>query len=240
MTQVDLDETGRALMEMTRDAYAPSAANRARVRWRVERQLATERSLSRSARTRRVAPIVAWSVAALAVGTAAALAWQGARGQRAAHTRALPATPSESAPAASNLASVPELPEHAEVLAAPAPSEAAQSAALTAAPSRPARPATRGDHARPGNADLADEVALIASAQAATNRGQAERALEVLREYDRKHPEGTLSQERSAARILALCAAGKREQARAEAERFRVRWPGSPQAARIQSSCAGR
>jgi hypothetical protein len=240
MTQVDLDETGRALIEMTREAYEPSAANRVRVRWRVAHQLAAERSPSGCARRRRVAPIVTWSVAALAVGTAAALAWQGARREPAAYTRSLPAAPVEPASAASNVAAAPALPKHAEGPAAPAASEAAQAAAPAGVPSRPARPATRGSHAQAGDADLADEVALIARAQAATNRGQAERALEALREYDRRHPEGALTQERSAARILALCAAGKPAQARAEAERFRARWPGSPQAARIQSSCAGR
>jgi outer membrane protein assembly factor BamD (BamD/ComL family) len=49
---------------------------------------------------------------------------------------------------------------------------------------------------------------------------------------------GALSEERSAVRVLAWCAAGQPEQARAARDRFFASYPHSPHAKRILNSCA--
>jgi outer membrane protein assembly factor BamD (BamD/ComL family) len=60
-----------------------------------------------------------------------------------------------------------------------------------------------------------------------------------LRTYDERYPKGELAQERAAAGVLAHCAAGRTQLARAEARQFLERWPRSPLVVRIQGSCAG-
>ena len=51
---------------------------------------------------------------------------------------------------------------------------------------------------------------------------------------------GVLREEQRAARILALCAAGRTGEAKAEAQRFLAESPRSPMAERVRSSCAGQ
>jgi hypothetical protein len=86
---------------------------------------------------------------------------------------------------------------------------------------------------------LAREAELIAAAQGALAKGQGERALALLAEHGREHPEGALAEERSAARVLALCQSGRVAEARGEAAAFLARAPRSPLVPRIRRSCAG-
>jgi hypothetical protein len=74
---------------------------------------------------------------------------------------------------------------------------------------------------------------------AAVNAGNGKRALELLAEYDREFRPAILGEERAAASILALCAAGRSAEARAAAKRFSDKWQHSPHSARISKSCAG-
>ncbi len=48
-----------------------------------------------------------------------------------------------------------------------------------------------------------------------------------------------LGEERAAERILALCALGRKDEARTEAQRFLSRFPRSPVAERVRTSCGG-
>ena len=50
---------------------------------------------------------------------------------------------------------------------------------------------------------------------------------------------GLDGEERAAASVLALCAAGRTSEARAAAKRFSSRWQRSPLSARVSKSCAG-
>ncbi|HXK19685.1 MAG TPA: hypothetical protein VNG33_17865, partial [Polyangiaceae bacterium] len=54
---------------------------------------------------------------------------------------------------------------------------------------------------------------------------------------NREFAGGALGQEREAARIMALCAAGRVAEGRAAAERFLSTHAGSPVGAHIRSSC---
>ena len=86
---------------------------------------------------------------------------------------------------------------------------------------------------------LAAEIALLARVNAAVNAGNGAKALELLAEYDREFRPGMLGEERAAASILALCAAGRTGEARAAAQRFHARWQRSAHAPRLAKSCAG-
>ncbi len=225
MSQAELGEQARALIEATRGAYEPTASNRAQVRWRVESALATAARAGGTPRwRRRVAALLAAAGVLGGVGAAAALVWRA--------ERATPSAPvaSPAAPGAARATAPAGLAAPASH-GAPPPSAAVPE---SAAPSTSARPAPRGR----AHGDLSAETALIASAQAATNRGQAARALELLDEYDRRFERGALGEERAAARVFALCSAGRHAAARTEAARFLERWPRSPQAPRVGQACA--
>jgi hypothetical protein len=86
---------------------------------------------------------------------------------------------------------------------------------------------------------LATEAHLIADAQRALSRGNAERASALLDEHEEHFPAGSFEPERSALRVDLLCAAGRIEEARAAAARFRIRHPGSPLTHRWRATCAG-
>lgn len=86
--------------------------------------------------------------------------------------------------------------------------------------------------------DLAGELLLIQRAQRALARGDGAAALDALDAHARAHPRGRLTEERQAARVLALCAVGRADEARAAATRFVARYPTSPHAARVRGACA--
>ena len=86
---------------------------------------------------------------------------------------------------------------------------------------------------------LKEETALLGGANAALARGDVKRALSALDEYDHRPGSGLLAEERTVTGILAACAAGQVDAARAEARHFRARWPRSPLGARVDGSCAG-
>lgn len=106
----------------------------------------------------------------------------------------------------------------------------------------PAPPVAAAPFARPRRVeaedDLAGELLLIQRAQRALARGDGAAALEALDEHARAHPHGRLTEERQAARVLALCAVGRSDEARVAAARFVARYPTSPHAARVRGACA--
>ncbi len=90
---------------------------------------------------------------------------------------------------------------------------------------------------RPANS-LSDESALLLEAQRKLSSGDPQQALSALDQHERRYPAGALSQERDAARVLALCAAGKVDQAHPLAAQFLTQHPNSPLARRVRSACA--
>ena len=92
--------------------------------------------------------------------------------------------------------------------------------------------------AAPRPADnLAEEVALLSQASADLHAGRPAAALTVLDEHGRKFPHGVLVQERTSARVQALCALGSMNEAQAELARLARTSPNSPHLARARKAC---
>jgi hypothetical protein len=91
----------------------------------------------------------------------------------------------------------------------------------------------------PGPATVADEARLLREADAARSSGDAAQALTLLEEHARRFPGGVLVEERSAERVVVLCALGRTSEARAAGGAFLRDHPSSPLAARVRASCAG-
>lgn len=103
----------------------------------------------------------------------------------------------------------------------------------------PTSPSNVDSRASTPSLQIGAEVDLLRRAQEALHDGNADAALVLLDEHAKKFPNGALSEERDAARILALCDAHRVDDARASAKAFSSAHPASPSAARIASSCAG-
>ncbi|HLV21444.1 MAG TPA: hypothetical protein VKZ49_11195 [Polyangiaceae bacterium] len=86
---------------------------------------------------------------------------------------------------------------------------------------------------------IAAEVALLKRAQQQLAAGDARASLAALDEHARTFPAGTLTAERLAARVFALCALGDAEAARTAAREFLSLAPASPLVPRVLASCAG-
>jgi outer membrane protein assembly factor BamD (BamD/ComL family) len=82
-----------------------------------------------------------------------------------------------------------------------------------------------------------EEMRLLNGAQAALRAGDAKHALSLLSEHAARFPNGKLSLARAVTRMLALCQAGRAEQARAEAQRFIAKYPSSPFVDRVRAIC---
>lgn len=142
-------------------------------------------------------------------------------------------------------ATQPPAPSHARRAprASPASVPPATVPPATASPATvsPARePEAAEPEAAPSASSLAAEVALLRRAQAAINQGDADAALRILAEHASQHPSGVMAAEREAARVVALCRAGREAEARAASARFLRAHPQSPLRARVQSACATR
>jgi hypothetical protein len=84
---------------------------------------------------------------------------------------------------------------------------------------------------------LQAEAAGLREVQQAMSQGQAERALRLIAEQDRRFGGGALAQERAAASIFALCSLGRGAEARGGAATFEARWPRSPLISRVRRAC---
>jgi hypothetical protein len=85
---------------------------------------------------------------------------------------------------------------------------------------------------------LREERALIARASDALRDGDAAAALTAVKEHQRRFPDGMLIEERSAARVQALCALGRTADGTSAREAFLARWPRSVHAAKVRVACA--
>lgn len=220
------------IVEAARRAHDPEAADRARVASKLAARIAAESAAGASGSTTVSAGVaVKLGVPLLVVALAAGFLLR--RDGAGAHGPAIePAAPAHAAvepaePAEPSAASPPEVP--AETANATPPETVAQPA-----------PAVASVHARPQPAaatNLAGEMALLASAQAAIQSGDYPTALAKLDEHQRTYPAGVLGEERTAARVVALCGAGRVAEARLLATAFLARHPSSPLAPRVRSSC---
>jgi hypothetical protein len=131
------------------------------------------------------------------------------------------AAPSEAAPRAP---APPTLPS--------APSQPAPVAAETA-PGPAAAVVPGGGGRTPATGDLANQIAFIDAARAATAAGDGRRALQILRRYQSKYPAGSFRPEATGLTVEALVRLGRDAEARALAERFVTEHRGSLLAKRV-------
>jgi hypothetical protein len=82
---------------------------------------------------------------------------------------------------------------------------------------------------------LSEEASILSRAEAELHRGRAEYALRLLNEHERKYPKGILAEERTAAKIQALCSLGRNIEANSQLARLK---PGSLHGARTQQACS--
>jgi hypothetical protein len=99
--------------------------------------------------------------------------------------------------------------------------------------SAPPRTAASPKHPRVSNASEV-ETRLVVAAEAALVRGDAEAALTLTREHVAQFPDGAHAEERDRIAIEALARLGVRDHARAEADRFFLRYPRSIYRSRIE------
>jgi hypothetical protein len=85
---------------------------------------------------------------------------------------------------------------------------------------------------------LSEEVAIMSRAETDLHGGRPESALKALAEHERKFGNGVLAEERTAARIQALCALGRTAEADAQLARLTRIAPNSPHTERARQACA--
>lgn len=237
----DLSPEARALLAAAADGDDPTPADRDRVARAIAVPLGITTLVPATAQAAggalgattgiTLAKVVAASVVVLGLGGGA---WEKAR--RAPPTAAR-ATSARVVPSATP--AVPQMPAPRVTPPVVTPVVTAPVAAPT--PTRPADARTPLRRARPGSeteGSLRAESELIAAAHRALLRGDAADALARIAEYDARFPRGTLREERDLERVLALCAAGRRDESRAAARRFLRSFPDSPSAGRAAAACA--
>lgn len=138
-------------------------------------------------------------------------------GQPGVHER--PSTATTTAPIASAVPSAKE--------AESAPTISVDALATAKSPGPSAAPSSSNERNDTRAQGLAAERALLDVARTALARGAPEEALEATQRHGREYAAGLLSEEREALAIRALMALGRRDEAKARAERFRARFPKS-------------
>jgi hypothetical protein len=86
--------------------------------------------------------------------------------------------------------------------------------------------------------ELMAEVALLRDAQAALRSHDGTRALSAVDAHARAFPHGTLTPERCAVRVFALCELGRVGEAEAAKASFLAEHPDSPEAERVRNACS--
>jgi hypothetical protein len=230
MEPPDLDADTRGIIDSARGGYEPNEMARARVRRGVELKLAAGIALAVGPASSAVAGVLKVTAAVVTVGAVVTAGVYVAPHYLAKHAPARPPAThvaTHAAPVAP--APPPELDVPAPAVA-PAPRAHVKHRAPVAAPAPvPVENVS----------SLKEETALLGAANAALARNDVKRALSLLDDYDHRSGSAVLSEERAVTGILAQCAAGHVEAARAEARHFHGRWPRSPLAARVDGSCAG-
>ena len=214
------------LVQAGREALRPRDADRARVFQallpRIGVGAAAGAASLNTASTAPASPAAASGIVAKIAAAVVAMGVAGAGVYLALRPGAQPAGP----PPAASVAAVPAPP----VDRTP---ESAPSAVPQAEPAEKSEPVASS---RPAD-KLAEEVAILSKASAELHSGRPAAALKVLDEHRRKFPRGALGQERTSARIQALCALGRTKEAQSELARLARTAPNSPHVARARKAC---
>ena len=244
METPELDSDLRSVIDAARPGHEPNEMARARVRKGVEYKLAAGIALAVGPASSAVAGVLKVTATVVAVGTVVGagvfvyprLTAKPAPRPTAAHVAARPAPVEMPAPvqveaaAPAHPAAPARLHKHRAPVAAAAP---------VAVETLSGSSGGSGSSGSSGSSGLKEETALLGGANAALARGDVKRALSLLADYDHRPGAAQRAEERTVTGILASCAAGHVDAARAEARHFHARWPRSPLAARVDGSCAG-
>ncbi|GAC1394795.1 MAG: hypothetical protein NVSMB47_04430 [Polyangiales bacterium] len=253
----DLGPDARALLDAARGGDEPSDADRRRVGAVIARRvglgaavLGTAATASSSAGGATIAAAGAATfglgkVALVVVGIVSVVGAVGGGAYVVHRARTVRSAPTASTAASAPMLPAPNAPNAPLAPLAPPPPALATATALdpVVAPPEPA-PTTvaplangaNGAKASPKKSTLEDELTLMQQAQSALGAGQPGKALVLLDEHAARFPNGTLSEERAGARVLALCAL-HRGDARKAGESFLAAHPASPLAARVRVAC---
>jgi hypothetical protein len=220
-----LAQHAHRLVELARAGDDPTATQLLGLHGAIAARVSAEAAMAAEVATT-VATTKAASAGALVKGLVAAAAIATGAGSFVA-LQSEPAPPVAPPPAA-----------RTRVVPAPVARAAAPEPLVAAVPAVEAPPVTPSRPSRANSAlRLQDEAALLAEVQGSLRSGQAAAALSKLESYDKRFPAGMLRSEADAARVFALCAAGRVEKARTAAARFVQRYPNAPVTARVQSAC---
>jgi len=229
----DLSSDGKALVQAGRQADRPSDADRARVLLALRARLGDAAVLatdladspgltggqraagSKLAKWGWVGPTV---LVAGAFWFVPRLAHQSEKAVPAPRASAVSAQPT----AAVGASSAPEI--------APGPSAPVAAIASNRVADTQKLSARSGD-------GLAEEVALLSRAETELHAGRPAKALLALAEHQRKFPRGALAEERTAARIQALCALGRNDEANAQLTKLLHISPNSAHEERARQAC---
>jgi hypothetical protein len=143
-------------------------------------------------------------------------------------------------PSASALASAaPRASEPTSFVEVAAPrEEPAQRSAVSSTIARTAALPDAHETSAAADTRLAEEVALLNAARRELAGGHGAQALALVERHARRFPDGALRQERTAAKVLALCELGRVESAAALARALLAAAPESPLRQRLEQSCA--
>lgn len=215
----ELGPKARALIERSRPALRPTAADRERIEAALRAKLGSETVPEIEPHSQAAAPVSSSLLtgATLAVLLLGAVTWRVFTPE--------PSPPSRPAPIVASPAAPAELPASET----PSPAELPTGLAPPASSKPPAKTAPSNSQDR-----LALEVSLLSRATRALRAGRADEALRTLEEHQHKFPKGALSQERRIAKAQALCSLGRVLEGRAELERLPKN---SPATVRAEKAC---
>jgi len=111
---------------------------------------------------------------------------------------------------------------------------------VVSAPSESDAPVPQAPPSVADFASISEEATLLQRAQRALVAGQADAALGLLGEHELRFPSGALAEERRVAKVLALCALARTEEASILARAFVARSPRSVLIPRLETSCVGK
>ncbi|MDB4994598.1 MAG: hypothetical protein JWM74_2030 [Myxococcaceae bacterium] len=223
------DQSGSAFLASMRRAHDPPPHAKQRVRASILASLPLSVPPTAPLPATPAATTV-WTSLAAVVGTAVVIAGVSMGAFHMLRSSVVP----PSVPAPSAVVVAPPLPALSTVAAPARPPESRGPSPSETSVVRRARIAATGA----SSASPVSEVSLVRAAHVARENGDPTAALTYLATHARDFPRGTLVEERELETVLALCALGRVDEARAKASAFDVAFPSSAHADRVARSCA--
>jgi len=240
----DLSEGGKALVHAVRRADRPNDDDRRRVLAALQARLGdaallgagvaeAPRAAASGARWLR-SKLVKWGFVGstvLVAGAALFVPRFGHKGEKATPSASVSIASAPTPPVAVQPPAAHDLPA---VPSSPSDDSGATRLATPEGVSRPTDAQKLPSRSRDG---LAEEVLLLSRAETELHAGRPAKALVALAEHQRKFPRGSLAEERTAAKIQALCALGRNEEANTQLRQLLHISPKSALEERSRQAC---